>query len=132
MPEFPPLPPIATQPLSVVLLAHNAAAHLEAVVTDWCTYLNGLDRDYELLLVDDGSTDKTAALAAGLAERSPRLRLLRHDKHQGEGAALRTGLAQARHPLLFYTLCDPRYRPAHLNRLLVEALSATARRKRSR
>jgi glycosyltransferase involved in cell wall biosynthesis len=104
----------------VVLLAYNAAAHLEDVVTDWTTYLDGLQRDYEVLLVNDGSTDQTAALAARLAQKSPRLHLLHHGSHQGEGAALRTAVARACKPLLFYTLCDPRYRPAYLNRLLVE------------
>ncbi len=49
--------------------------------------------------------------------------MLRHDKPQGEGASLRTGLARARHPLLFYAPCEPRYRPGYLNRLLVEPLA---------
>ena len=59
MPLLPPLPPIADQPLSVVLLAHNEEAQLETVVNEWLTFLNGLGRDYEVLLVDEGSTDGT-------------------------------------------------------------------------
>ncbi len=120
MPEFPKLPPIADQPLSVVLLAHNAGAHLEKVVAEWATYLNGLNRDYEILLIDDGSTDLTPRLLPVLTDRHRRLRLLRHPHRRGEGAALRTALTTARHPLLFYTLCDPRYRPGDVNRLLKE------------
>lgn len=124
MPDLPTLPPISTQPLSVVLLAHNAEAHLHSVVTSWMAYLNDLNRDWELVLVDDGSSDRTALIATSMAEQSPQLRLLKHATHQGEGAALRTGMAQARHPLLFYAVCDPRYRPGHLNRLLVELQQA--------
>lgn len=120
MPDLPPLPPIASAPLSVVLLAHNAEAHLEAVLQDWSAFLEGLGRPYELLLVDDVSTDKTADCAAALAERFPSLRLLRHQQPPGEGAALRTGLAQASHPLLFYAPCEPRYQPCHLQALLAE------------
>jgi glycosyltransferase involved in cell wall biosynthesis len=118
MPELPPLPPIATTPLSVVLLAHNNAAHLETVVADWVTFLNGLDRDYELLLVDDGSTDRTAELATALSEKFQRVRVLRHPAHKGEGASLRTAFAVARHPLVAYAPCDPLYQPADLKRLL--------------
>lgn len=125
MPDLPSLPSIASSPLSVVLLAHDAEAHLESVVEGWLTYLAGLQRDYELLLVDDGSTDQTATRAAGLAERFPTLALLRHERHQGEGVALRIGLAQARHPLVFYAPCEPRYRPEYLNRLLVDPVVPT-------
>ena len=99
------------KPLSLVLLADNDSAHLEKVVADWVTHLNGLNRDYEILLVDDGSTDGTAKLTTGLTDRFRRLKLLRHASRQGEGAALRTGLATARYPLVCYTLCDPRYQP---------------------
>jgi glycosyltransferase involved in cell wall biosynthesis len=107
----------------VVLLAHNAGAHLGPVVQEWLTYLAGLKRDYELLLVDDGSTDQTGAQAAALAERFPCLTLLRHERRLGEGAALRTGVGRARYPLLFYAPCDPRYCSAHLNLLLCEPLA---------
>ena len=120
MPDVPKLPPIADQPLSVVLLAHNDGPHLEQVVADWVSFLNGLNRDYEILLVDDGSTDHTARLLAVLTDRHGRVRVLRHAEHRGHGAALRTALGTARHPLLFYSVCDPRYRPGDLKRMLKE------------
>jgi glycosyltransferase involved in cell wall biosynthesis len=120
VPEYPELPPIATQPLSVVLLVHNAEAHLDPVVAGWLTYLDGLNRDYEVLLIDDGSTDRSVEITSELAGKHSRIKLLRQVTPQGEGAALRAAIAEARQPLLFYTPCDPRYRPADLNRLLVE------------
>ena len=120
MPDVPELPPIADQPLSVVLLAHNDGAHLEQVVAAWVTFLNGLDRDYEILLVDDASTDHTTRLLTLLTDRHGRVRVLRHAERRGEGASLRMALATARYPLLFYTVCDPRYRPGDLKRLLKE------------
>src|SRR5262245_61081602 len=120
MPELPPLPPIASEPVSVLLLADNAEAHLEEVVGAWVGFLNGSGREYEILLVDDGSTDRTAERAEPLAARNPRVRLLRHEGRQGEGAAVRTGVAAARHPLLAYAPCDRQYRPEDLKRLLAE------------
>jgi glycosyltransferase involved in cell wall biosynthesis len=120
MPELTPLPPIADQPISVILLAHNEELHLEAVISEWTAILDGLHRDYELLLVNDGSSDRTAALAETLAARLPRLRVLSHAEHRGQGAALRTGLATATKPLLFYTTADRQYQAADLKKLLAE------------
>jgi glycosyltransferase involved in cell wall biosynthesis len=118
MPELPRLVPIASEPLSVVLLALNQASHLEAVLSNWVTFLNGLDRDYEVLVVEDGSTEGTGERARELASKYRRVQVLRLTEGRGEGAALRAALAVARHPLLFYTLCDPRYQPSDLGRLL--------------
>jgi glycosyltransferase involved in cell wall biosynthesis len=120
MPDLPSLPPVADQSLSVALLAHNDAAHLEAVLSDWITLLNGLDRNYDLLLVDDGSTDGTGELAEALAGRFRRLRVLRRTEPKGQGAALGAALAEARQPLLFYTTCNRQYQPSDLKKLLAE------------
>jgi glycosyltransferase involved in cell wall biosynthesis len=122
MPELPKLPPIASAPLSVVLLARDPGEHLTAVVSAWASTLDKRGRDYELILVDDGSTDGTAERAAPLPERYLRLKVLRHEQPRGEGAALRTALAVAGNPLLFYTLCDPRYKPSDLERLFTAKL----------
>jgi glycosyltransferase involved in cell wall biosynthesis len=118
MPELPRLPAVASLPLSVVLLARNQAPQLEVILASWVVYLNGLDRDYEVIVVDDGSTDGTGDLAEKQSTSISRLKLLRHPSPRGEGAALRTGLAAAQHPLVFYTLCDPHYQPADLGRFL--------------
>src|SRR5437870_5670992 len=83
MPEFVELPPIATEALSLILLADNDASPPEQVVADWVAYLNGLDREYEILLVDDGASDNTAQLTTALTDRFRRLRILRHPARRG-------------------------------------------------
>jgi glycosyltransferase involved in cell wall biosynthesis len=120
MPELPTLPPIAAAPLSVVLLARDDADRLEPVTSNWVTYLNGLGRDFELILVEDGSRDGSAERVAELTERHRHLLVVRHDLPRGEGAALAAGLAAARHPLVCYCRCDPRYQPSDLRKLLKE------------
>src|SRR5262249_41473702 len=67
---------------------------------------------------DDGSTDRTPTLAEALTTRNPLVRLLRHETHRGFGAALRTGLAAAQHPLLVYCPGDLSYQPADLKVML--------------
>lgn len=83
---------------------------------EWAAYLGGLGRAHELLLVDDATVDRTAELATA----HPEARVLRDAERRGVGAALRLGVEQARHPLLFYTTADRRYPPADLERLLAE------------
>jgi len=84
----------------------------------WIATLHGLQREYEIILVDDGSSDPTPALADALAERYPRLRAIHNEHPRGLGAALRSGLAAARHPLVLTAPCDRQYEPADLRRLL--------------
>jgi glycosyltransferase involved in cell wall biosynthesis len=110
--------------LTLVLPVHNQAAALEPALAAWAAVLDETRRPYEILLVDDGSTDDTAALLTewtGTPEklaRWPQLRTLRHDQHRGFGASLRTALPEARHPLFFYTGLDYPYSPADFPALL--------------
>jgi glycosyltransferase involved in cell wall biosynthesis len=120
VPEHATLPPISGQPVSAILLADNDGAHLEAVVASWVSFFNGLDREYEIILVDDGSSDQTAILLSAIKDRHGRVRVIRQENRQGEGAALKRGLAVARHPLLFYTVCDPAYQPSDFKRFLAD------------
>jgi hypothetical protein len=89
MPTPPLLPPIAGQPISVVLLRPDSDR--ETVVAAWRDFLTGRQTDHEILVVDNPA---------------------------GDGAALRDGLAQARYPLVCYAPCHPDYRPDYLGQLL--------------
>ena len=113
--------PIAQAPLSVILPAYNQETNLEKALGDWIDYLESLGRDYEILVVDDGSTDRTGELAQGLRSAHPRLHVYRHPARQGYGAALRTGLAAAQYPLCFYADCNNGYVAGDLQ-LLLEAI----------
>jgi glycosyltransferase involved in cell wall biosynthesis len=112
------LPPIQTESISALLPIFNDRVNLQSSLEGWINVLNNLNRDYDIILIDDASNDGTLDLAQSLAEKNPRVRVLRHESHDGFGACLRTGLAAARYPLLLISTCDGRYQPAELTRLL--------------
>jgi glycosyltransferase involved in cell wall biosynthesis len=113
-----PDPAAVPEPLSVVIPVHNATPVLDKAISVWLDALGKLDREFELIVVDDGSTDGTAEKAEQIASRRPQVRLLRHESRQSFGASIRTALADTRHPLIFYTALDYPYTPSDLGKLL--------------
>jgi glycosyltransferase involved in cell wall biosynthesis len=111
-----PAPP--RDAVSVVIPVHNAADRLGRLVSTWADALHKLGRGYEILVVDDGSTDATPTALGQFVGKVHHLRVLTHDTHRGFGASLRTALAEVQHPLLFYTAADYPYPPADLRKLL--------------
>jgi glycosyltransferase involved in cell wall biosynthesis len=88
------------------------------MVGSWISYLSGQPREFQLLIVDDGSTDQTGTLAEALATQHECIHVLRHGTHRGFGAALRTGLKAARFPLVAYISCTQhsgRYEPQEVD-----------------
>jgi glycosyltransferase involved in cell wall biosynthesis len=103
--------------VTVVIPAHNAAA-LDKVLPAWGAVLSGLARPFEILVVNDGSTDATAEALEKRRANVPHLRVLTHDSRRGFGACLRTALAEARQPLLLYAGVDYPYTPADIKPML--------------
>lgn len=112
--------------LSVVIPAYNEEAGLAAIVQRvWAMQaalaaagLAGL----EVLVVDDGSADRTPHIAAQLSADFPDTRCIRHPRNRGYGAALKTGFAQARGDLIAFLDADGTYPPEHLPLLCQAAL----------
>ncbi|MEA2456176.1 MAG: hypothetical protein QOI45_2438 [Thermoleophilaceae bacterium] len=96
--------------LSVVLPACDEEANIQAAVARCMGVLPGLVRDFEVIVVDDGSTDGTAEVVQGLVdEHHPRVRLLRHPRNLGYGAAIANGFGEARSDLIFVTDSDNQF-----------------------
>lgn len=98
------------QAMSIVLPAFNEDENLEVVVDRALETLPGLIDEFEVIIVNDGSTDETGEVARRLIERHhPVVRLAEHERNRGYGAALRTGFALARFELVFYTDSDNQF-----------------------
>jgi len=106
--------------LSVCLPAYNEQANIRDTLTVACAILPAFVQDFEIVVVDDGCTDQTAALVAELAEDEPRIRLVRHEHNRGYGAAVATGLRAARGDLVFFMDSDGQFSLLDLGQLLVK------------
>jgi len=103
--------------ISVFFPAYNDAAAIGALVATALAVLPTLTADYEVLVVNDGSTDATAAVLAELARMHARVRVVHHARNMGYGAALRSGFKHARKELIFYTDGDGQYDVRELTQL---------------
>jgi len=107
----------AVDGVTVVLPAFNEAAGIAVTVREVRTVLRGLALPWELIVVDDGSTDDTAELA-----RREGATVVRVPRNRGYGAALKTGIARAAHETVVIMDADGTYPAAAIPDLLEHAL----------
>src|SRR5712692_3965393 len=111
--------------LSIVIPAYNEEAGIAEIARRVLTIKNALLQvgieQLELLVVDDGSRDNTAQRA----DEVEGVRLIRHPKNLGYGAALKTGFCQARGELIGFLDADGTYPPEHFPQLCMLALTGT-------
>jgi glycosyltransferase involved in cell wall biosynthesis len=105
--------------ISVFLPAFNDAPSIAGLVHKAFATLRRYAHTYEVIVINDGSTDRTAEVLADLqAQYSAQFRVITHPKNLGYGAALRTGFAAARMEWVFYTDGDGQYDPSEIEKLL--------------
>ncbi|MBI2827381.1 MAG: glycosyltransferase [Planctomycetia bacterium] len=105
--------------LSVCLPAYNEEANIANTLEGARAILPEFVRDFELVVTNDGSADRTAERVANVASRDERVRLVNHDRNRGYGAAVTTGLRAATGDLVMFTDSDGQFSLLDLPRLLV-------------
>jgi glycosyltransferase involved in cell wall biosynthesis len=104
--------------VSAVVPVHDEEAAIAGVVRGLARELPRVASRFEVIVVDDGSADRTAAVLAGLRRSVPQLRVVRHDVNRGYGAALRSGFAAARHAWVLLMDGDGQMDPGQLGELV--------------
>jgi glycosyltransferase involved in cell wall biosynthesis len=97
--------------VSIVIPMFNEQENIEHAITCAIEALQRHAGDFEILVIDDASTDASAALVESIVARDPRVRLLRHQRNRRLGATLRTGFAAARMDLALYMDADLPFDP---------------------
>lgn len=96
----------------------NDARTIEGLIKKAASIAEQFTPDFEVLVVDDGSTDGSREILAALAQNHPYLRVVFHERNLGYGAALRSGFQHATKEFVFYTDGDGQYDPIELERLV--------------
>jgi glycosyltransferase involved in cell wall biosynthesis len=105
--------------LSIVLPAYNEEANIEVITRRALDVLPGITSAFEVIIVNDGSRDRTREVAEALAEEHyPRVRVINHLQNRGYGAALRNGFRAARYDLVFFTDSDNQFDVSELKYFL--------------
>ena len=104
--------------LSIVLPCHNEEKSIQAVVVDALRVGHALAERLEVVVVNDGSSDGSAAVLGDLQRRHAELRVVTHEQNRGYGAALRSGFTSAEADYIFYTDADGQFRLDDLSRAL--------------
>jgi glycosyltransferase involved in cell wall biosynthesis len=105
--------------ISVFFPCYNDGRTIGDLVVEAERQLQQLTDDYEIIVVNDGSTDDSADVLRSLAARMPRLTVITHERNRGYGGALRSGFAAATKELVFYTDGDGQYDLSELPVLLM-------------
>ncbi|MFA5184989.1 MAG: dolichyl-phosphate beta-glucosyltransferase [Patescibacteria group bacterium] len=108
---------------SVVIPAFNEEKTVEAAVLETRRIFGGLGKIFEVIVVDDGSSDRTADIVDGLSLEQgghvgPPLRLIRHATNQGKGAAVKTGVLAAQGEWIVFLDCDLATHPSEIEKAL--------------
>ncbi len=104
--------------LSVVLPVYNEAGSLPSLIPELTAVLGQLDRSYEIVAVDDGSSDDGVAVLRRLQEQEPHLRIVQFRRNFGQTAAFAAGFDSARGAIIITLDADGQNDPADIPRLL--------------
>ncbi len=105
--------------MSLILPAYNEADVIATAIAEADDALRAITERYEIIVVDDGSTDQTAAIVEDAVASNSKVRLVRHHPNRGYGAAIRSGFAAAENELVVFTDADCQFDLTELDRFVL-------------
>ncbi len=110
--------PVSTRTVSIVIPVYNEAANLEALWLRLSAVIAGGDRDYEVVFVDDGSSDDSLAMLRQIADRDSRVRVVELARNFGQHSAILAGFRECRGEVVVTLDADLQNPPEEIPRLL--------------
>jgi len=104
--------------LSVVIPAYNEAVIIERTIDTIVAYFAKKNFEFEVIVVDDGSTDETAARAHEASQRIPNVRVIRLSKNQGKGGAVKAGALASRGEWMLFLDADLSTQPMEFEKFV--------------
>ncbi|MDO8487511.1 MAG: glycosyltransferase family 2 protein [Candidatus Curtissbacteria bacterium] len=104
--------------ISVFFPCYNDEGSIAKLVNDASAVLRRIAEDWEVIVVDDGSSDNSRKILKALAKNNPKLKIVFHEKNRGYGGALKSGFRNATKELVFYTDGDGQYDVREIEKLL--------------
>ncbi len=104
--------------LSVFFPAYNEEANIEATITKAAKILPKVAKKWEMMVIDDGSTDKTGEIVKRLAKKEPRIRVITHTANRGYGATIKSGVYNSRYNLIAFADADGQFDFSEINKFL--------------
>lgn len=104
--------------LTILFPCYNEEENLKGVVRKSIDFLEVNFSDFEIIIINDGSVDRTGTIADSLASQDSRIKVVHHSNNMGYGAALKSGFRNATKEMVFYTDGDGQFDIRELNKLM--------------
>jgi glycosyltransferase involved in cell wall biosynthesis len=104
--------------ITAFLPCYNEEANLAKTCQNVITNLRKYFTDWELIIVNDGSTDKTQQIADKIASKNPQVKVITHNPNRGYGGALKSGLYNARYPWITFIDADGQFDFSEIDKFL--------------
>lgn len=112
--------------LSVFFPAYNEEKNIKSTVTKAAKILSKVAKIWEIIVVNDGSKDKTGEIVEKLIEKEKRIRMITHTPNRGYGAALKTGFYNARYEWIAFTDADGQFDFSQITKFIAKQRQAKA------
>ena len=104
--------------LSLFLPAYNEAANIAKTINDVDKVLKNVAKEYEILVIDDGSKDDTAKITRELMAKTKHLRMIQHKPNRGYGGAFKSGLYGSQHEFVSFIDSDGQFDYSEISKFL--------------